>query len=116
MKRGNTIGSSELSSRGHDVVALVAVAFYVNPLVHVTILDHHHQTGPTLSQVIGGHAFSALREKFICYVLIACTSHHERVCVCVCACVNLAMYIKFNRDNLVSRSLRVSVLWPVSSL
>lgn len=65
VKRGNTIGSSELSSRGHDVVALVAVAFYVNPLVHVTILDHHHQTGPTLSQVIGGHAFSALCDKFI---------------------------------------------------
>jgi hypothetical protein len=42
VKGWNTIGSSELSSRGHDVIALMAVTFYVNPLVHMTIFDHHH--------------------------------------------------------------------------
>ena len=59
MKRRNSVDGAELPSGGDDVVALLAVALDLDPTVVVAVLDHHHQSGPTLRQVVSGHALSA---------------------------------------------------------
>ena len=56
----HSVHRAQLAPGGDDVVALLAVALDLDPPVLVPVLDHHHQAGPTLGQVVRRHAFSPL--------------------------------------------------------
>lgn len=44
------VNGLELAPRGHHVVALLAIALDMNPLVLMPVLHHHNQTSPALQR------------------------------------------------------------------
>jgi hypothetical protein len=60
VKRRHRVDSAQLTPCRNNIVALLAVAFDIDPLVLVSVLHHHYQTSPAFGQVISSHSFATL--------------------------------------------------------
>ena len=62
VKRRHRVDGAQLAPGRNNIVALLAVAFDIDPLVLVSVFHHHHQPSPAFGQVISSHSFAALFE------------------------------------------------------